>query len=176
MWKINNKIRYKYLHGNTAVYNLRSTTSVSLWWYCYYNLNEYVVWLSIDCTIIRGGASTNEKMSGTKVAIIGCGFSGLSAIRRCVEMNLKNCMAFELSSEVGGLWVYTEKIGIDDFGIPIQTSLYHSLRYVKLVYLFVNEVELIIEVEKQLIRKTAALINACKIRLSMWRCVIWTCL
>ncbi|XP_065213291.1 uncharacterized protein LOC135840595 [Planococcus citri] len=62
-----------------------------------------------------------------EVAIVGCGYSGLSAIRRCVEMNI-NCVAFELSGEIGGLWVYTENIGTDEFGIPIQTSLYHSLR------------------------------------------------
>ncbi len=65
-----------------------------------------------------------------KVAIIGCGYSGLSAIRRCIEQNVE-CIAFELSGEVGGLWVYTDKTGVDDFGIPIQTSLYYNVRSVK---------------------------------------------
>lgn len=62
-----------------------------------------------------------------KVAIVGCGYSGLSAIRRCVENNV-NCVAFELSGKVGGLWVYNENVGNDEFDIPIQSSLYFNVR------------------------------------------------
>ncbi|KAK7584092.1 hypothetical protein V9T40_005055 [Parthenolecanium corni] len=67
--------------------------------------------------------STNKP----QVAIIGCGYSGLAGIRRCREFGV-DCVAFELANEVGGLWVYKEEIGEDEYGVPIQTSLYQSVR------------------------------------------------
>lgn len=87
-----------------------------------------------------------------KVAVIGAGAAGL-ACARCVIISLLgsarnnlNLMPFyyfrrlkenpefsfvvyEQVGEVGGTWVYDERTGIDEYGIPIHTSMYRSLRY-----------------------------------------------
>ena len=73
---------------------------------------------------VRRVANHFENM---KIAVIGCGYSGLSAVRRCREFGIE-CVAFDLNDQVGGLWSYTSQVGVDEYGIPIQTSLYESLR------------------------------------------------
>lgn len=62
-----------------------------------------------------------------QVCIIGCGASGLSAIRRCREYNLQ-CTAFEVTGDIGGIWVCTEETDKDEFGLPILSGMYKSLR------------------------------------------------
>ncbi|XP_050540119.1 senecionine N-oxygenase-like isoform X2 [Daktulosphaira vitifoliae] len=62
------------------------------------------------------------------VAIIGCGASGLPALKHFSEDPLFNCVAFEQADNVGGTWVYTDQIGTDKYGLPVHSSMYKSLR------------------------------------------------
>ncbi|XP_065225542.1 uncharacterized protein LOC135849177 [Planococcus citri] len=64
-----------------------------------------------------------------KVAIIGAGLSGLAATKRVTESpDSFECCTFELSDNIGGTWVYTDKTGKDEHGIPIHSSMYQGLR------------------------------------------------
>lgn len=62
-----------------------------------------------------------------KVAVIGAGTAGLCSAHRLLEQGL-SCVVFERGSELGGTWIYTDDTGLDEYGLPIHTSMYKSLR------------------------------------------------
>lgn len=61
-----------------------------------------------------------------KIAIIGAGVAGLASARRCLENGFE-VIVYERSTKVGGTWVYDERIGLDEFRLPIHTSMYQNL-------------------------------------------------
>ncbi|XP_011305418.1 flavin-containing monooxygenase FMO GS-OX-like 4 [Fopius arisanus] len=64
-----------------------------------------------------------------RVCVVGAGAAGLCAVRQLSEDLLRFEPAiFEQADKVGGTWVYVEKIGQDDHGVPIHSSMYESLR------------------------------------------------
>jgi len=67
-----------------------------------------------------------------RVAIIGAGVAGLASARRCLENDFEP-IVYERSKGVGGTWVYDEQTGLDEFGLPIHTSMYKNLMYVFIV-------------------------------------------
>lgn len=65
-----------------------------------------------------------------RIAIIGAGVAGLASARRCLENDFADIVVYERSKVVGGTWVYDERIGLDEFGLPIHTSMYQNLMFV----------------------------------------------
>ncbi|CAH2106037.1 unnamed protein product [Euphydryas editha] len=64
-----------------------------------------------------------------RVCVVGAGAAGLCAARHLlVEPCVTHVDVLEQTSQLGGTWVYTETTGYDDFGLPIHTSMYKSLR------------------------------------------------
>lgn len=70
-----------------------------------------------------------------RVAIIGAGVAGLASARRCLENGFE-IVVYERSKSVGGTWVYDKRVGLDEFGLPIHTSMYQNLMY-ELIFTFV---------------------------------------
>lgn len=70
-----------------------------------------------------------------RVAIIGAGVSGLASARRCLENGFE-IVVYERSKSVGGTWVYDKRVGLDEFGLPIHTSMYQNLMY-EFIFTFV---------------------------------------
>jgi cation diffusion facilitator CzcD-associated flavoprotein CzcO len=70
------------------------------------------------------------KIEKRKICVIGAGAAGLCAARHLAD-NLKQFkfQVFEKASDIGGTWVYTDKVGFDIHGLPIHTSMYKNLRY-----------------------------------------------
>ncbi|XP_022128722.1 senecionine N-oxygenase isoform X1 [Pieris rapae] len=65
----------------------------------------------------------------TRVCVVGAGAAGLCAARHLlVTPGVVQVDVLEQSGALGGTWVYTENVGYDDFGLPIHTSMYKSLR------------------------------------------------
>ncbi|XP_043933288.1 flavin-containing monooxygenase FMO GS-OX-like 4 [Protopterus annectens] len=65
-----------------------------------------------------------------RVAVIGAGAAGLCAARHLLEERRALCSevaVFEQSGSVGGIWVYSEKIGTDEYGVPFN-CMYRDLR------------------------------------------------
>lgn len=62
-----------------------------------------------------------------KIAIIGAGPSGLCSAKHALDYGYE-VTVYEQNSAVGGTWVYTDKTGNDEFGIPIHSSMYQGLR------------------------------------------------
>ncbi|XP_072931635.1 senecionine N-oxygenase isoform X2 [Epargyreus clarus] len=64
-----------------------------------------------------------------RVCVIGAGAAGLCSARHLlVEPSVAQVDVLEQGAQLGGTWVYTETVGYDDFGLPIHTSMYKSLR------------------------------------------------
>lgn len=67
------------------------------------------------------------RMGQLKIGVIGGGLSGL-----CVAKHAKDSghqiTIFEQTANIGGTWVYTDAVGVDEYGLDIHTSMYHNLR------------------------------------------------
>lgn len=61
-----------------------------------------------------------------KLAVIGAGAAGLAAIKHAIEFGCE-VIAFEQSDKIGGTWVYTDKVGKNEFDIDIHSSMYKDL-------------------------------------------------
>lgn len=71
-------------------------------------------------------------MKNTKVAIIGAGPSGLAQMRafetaRRNGDEIPEITCFERQSDWGGLWNYTWRTGLDEYGEPVHSSMYRYL-------------------------------------------------
>ena len=67
-----------------------------------------------------------------KVAIIGCGPSGISALAAFDDakkrgLSVPQVVSFEKQSTPGGLWNLTYKTGVDEYGEPVHGSMYRFL-------------------------------------------------
>ena len=68
-------------------------------------------------------------MMSMRVAVIGAGAAGLAALRHLTSKpHVFSVVAYEMTSQVSGTWVYTDKVGQDERGLPIQSSMYKNLR------------------------------------------------
>uniref|UniRef100_A0A0P6F4R4 Flavin-containing monooxygenase n=1 Tax=Daphnia magna TaxID=35525 RepID=A0A0P6F4R4_9CRUS len=68
----------------------------------------------------------------SRVAIIGAGPSGLSALRAFsqAEKNgekIPEIVCFEKQNDWGGMWNYSWRTGVDEFGEPVHSSMYRHL-------------------------------------------------
>lgn len=67
-----------------------------------------------------------------RIAIIGAGPSGLAALRAFESARRKGAeipelVCYEKQSDWGGLWNYTWRTGLDEFGEPVHGSMYRYL-------------------------------------------------
>ncbi|KAI2662743.1 Flavin-containing monooxygenase FMO GS-OX-like 5 [Labeo rohita] len=65
-----------------------------------------------------------------RVAVIGAGAAGLCAARHLLSRpdTFAPPVVYELTKYIGGTWVYEEKVGSYDNGLPIHSSMYRDLR------------------------------------------------
>ena len=68
----------------------------------------------------------------TRVAVIGAGPSGLAALRAFQSAKKKKAkipeiVCFEKQDDWGGLWKYTWRTGLDEYGEPVHCSMYRYL-------------------------------------------------
>lgn len=61
------------------------------------------------------------------IAVIGAGPSGLVVGKHAAEQGF-NVTIFEQNDMLGGVWVYTDEIGKNKYGVNIHTSMYEGLR------------------------------------------------
>jgi len=82
----------------------------------------------------------------TKVAIIGAGPCGLSALRS-FELAKKNgekipeIVCFEKQEDWGGLWNYSWRTGSDQYGDPVPNSMYRSFPLKYLIKYIISEID-----------------------------------
>ncbi|XP_071543296.1 uncharacterized protein [Panulirus ornatus] len=62
------------------------------------------------------------------VGVIGGGAAGLCAARHILATSSMLPVVWEQSSQIGGTWVYTPRLGEDEHGLPIHSSMYKNLK------------------------------------------------
>ena len=63
-----------------------------------------------------------------RVCVIGAGAAGLVSLRHLASRPGDfEAVAFEKMSVVGGTWVYSERVGTDENGLPLHSSMYSGL-------------------------------------------------
>lgn len=77
-------------------------------------------------------SAKKDAMMGLRVAIIGAGPSGLAALRAFESANRKGAeipelVCYEKQSDWGGLWNYSWRTGLDEYGEPVHCSMYRYL-------------------------------------------------
>jgi trimethylamine monooxygenase len=68
----------------------------------------------------------------TRIAVIGAGASGLAVLRafqsaRKKKAKIPELVCFEKQDNWGGLWNYTWRTGLDEYGEPVHSSMYRYL-------------------------------------------------
>ena len=64
-----------------------------------------------------------------RICVIGAGAAGLCAGRHMIYFPEKyHFVIFEQTSDVGGTWNYNDKTGLDEYNVPIHSSMYKNLR------------------------------------------------
>ena len=59
----------------------------------------------------------------------GAGAAGLCAARHLMAASPKlKVSIFEQSGTIGGTWVYTDTLGVDQHGLPVHSSMYRNLK------------------------------------------------
>jgi len=71
-------------------------------------------------------------MEGKKIAVIGAGPSGLAMLRSLHSEGKKGTplpevVCFEKQEDLGGLWNYNWRTGLDQHGEPVHNSMYRYL-------------------------------------------------
>lgn len=61
-----------------------------------------------------------------KIAVIGAGASGICAAKHSIQHGY-DVTVYEQTSNIGGLWVYTDETKTDKHGLPIHSSIYQDL-------------------------------------------------
>ncbi|XP_033728120.1 dimethylaniline monooxygenase [N-oxide-forming] 3-like [Pecten maximus] len=62
------------------------------------------------------------------VAVIGAGISGLATLRNLLSTKQKYIpTCFERGSDLGGVWLYNENTHVDEYGMPVFSSIYRDL-------------------------------------------------
>ena len=72
-------------------------------------------------------------MSGKRVAVIGAGASGLTAIKTCLDEGLEPT-CFERGSYIGGLWHFTEEA--KEGQVCVHKSRSASLGFKGILFIF----------------------------------------
>lgn len=65
-------------------------------------------------------------MRGKRMVIVGAGPSGLCAAKHALTHGY-DVTVYEQNKSVGGTWIYTDRTGYDEYGLPITTSMYKNL-------------------------------------------------
>lgn len=70
-----------------------------------------------------------DKTQNCRVCVIGAGVAGLSSARYLKEEGI-SFTVLECTQYVGGTWRYDPRVGYDENGLVLHTSMYKHLRYV----------------------------------------------
>lgn len=62
-----------------------------------------------------------------RVCVIGAGIAGLASAKYLQEEGI-NFTVLEATKYIGGTWRYDPRVGTDENGLPMFTSMYRDLR------------------------------------------------
>lgn len=80
-------------------------------------------------TDVLGISITHNKI---KVCVIGAGGAGLATLKELSSYpNDFEPIGFEINSDIGGLWIYSDNGDLNEHGLPTRSAVYKNLRYNK---------------------------------------------
>lgn len=79
------------------------------------------------CQIECGTVSNAIEKPRLNIAVIGAGPAGLVSAKHSIA-NGHNVTVFEQNKELGGVWVYTDETGKNEYGLNVHTAMYKGLR------------------------------------------------
>ncbi|XP_014236062.1 flavin-containing monooxygenase FMO GS-OX5-like [Trichogramma pretiosum] len=85
--------------------------------------------LATWCSLAYLSAGLSILTKKPNICVLGAGVSGLAAAKATAEyIRELDLVVFEKSSDVGGLWRYTDSQDKDEHGLPVHSSMYKYLR------------------------------------------------
>ena len=64
------------------------------------------------------------------VCVIGAGAAGLTSAKNLAAYPDEfDVVVFDRNSDVGGLWIYSDSVDVDEHNLPVHSSMYKYLRY-----------------------------------------------
>ena len=61
--------------------------------------------------------------------MIGAGASGLTSARNLAAYPDEfDIVVFDRDSDVGGVWIYSDNVDVDEHNLPVHSSMYKNLR------------------------------------------------
>ena len=74
------------------------------------------------------GRGSHRVIAMLKVAVVGAGAAGLCCARHLSRHpNLFSFRVFEKGSQIGGTWLYNDRTDVDEYGLPIHSSMSEAL-------------------------------------------------
>ena len=68
-------------------------------------------------------------MGVKRVCVIGGGASGLCISRLlAAQPDMFEVVGFDRAAKSGGVWAYTDRVGIDVDGLAVHTSMYQNVK------------------------------------------------
>lgn len=83
----------------------------------------FKIYLSVGAVAV-----SDDKKSVLNMAVIGAGPTGLVSAKYSIEQGY-NVTIFEQGEELGGLWVYSNEVGTNKYGLNVHSALYNDLRF-----------------------------------------------
>ncbi|XP_016843082.1 flavin-containing monooxygenase FMO GS-OX-like 2 [Nasonia vitripennis] len=103
-----------------------SAAAVEMWLSKKKGLSLLLAGLCLFSSASAGIATTTKKK---QVCVVGAGATGLASIKQFADSSDEfDVVAFERNSEVGGLWIYSESVDLDEHNLPVHSSMYKYLR------------------------------------------------
>ncbi|KAL1397376.1 hypothetical protein pipiens_009806 [Culex pipiens pipiens] len=78
--------------------------------------------------LVEGRSWFDMDRERLRFCVIGAGTAGIATARRVLEIEGAEVVIFERGEQVGGTWIYTDRVGKDRYGLDIHTSMYRGLR------------------------------------------------
>lgn len=87
----------------------------------------FAVLLFVKIDEISCAARDRINRKPLNIAVIGAGAAGLVSTKYSISYG-HNVTVYDQQEEIGGVWIYTDRIGKDKYGVDIHTPMYTGLR------------------------------------------------
>lgn len=74
----------------------------------------------VECAVVINGCKKS-------IAVIGAGPSGLTSAKHAIAQGY-DVTIYDQGDEIGGLWVYSDEIGVGKYGLNVHSAMYEGLR------------------------------------------------
>lgn len=96
-------------------------------WFSKFQPIIFVIFFILNIYYTDGASVRDGKKSRLNIAVIGAGVSGLLSAKHALADG-HDVTVYEQQDELGGVWVYTDQVGKNQYGVDTHTAMYKGLR------------------------------------------------